>query len=282
MKLPSNRQICDCDDPDCDGFLDPLPDEEHSNDKISSHEIIDNGNQVGDVPEEIYSDTEEHTKKPAKRRKKKRKKLADLDFFGAQENVTNKKGKSVIDSIANLEALVSMKNKDDDPNNYDNYDDDEDDVRIITSKKRKLDNKNDDELTNNSKLKKVKQKSLLDEQNNETEIHNKSKKKTEDIEKETKKVKSKKQKDISNKEQSTVNKESIVSMKKTDAGVVDYLTDDIHVTTGQASLKKRVAHSNNEVNSINFNNFRIFITFYSINSKYLSGFENGKFRYRYF
>jgi len=141
-----------------------------------------------------------------------------------------------------------MKNKDEhDPNNYDNYDDDDDDVRIITSKKRKLENTDNVELINNTKLKKVKQKSFLNEQKNETEIHSKSKKNSEDIEKETKKVKSKKQKDISNKEQSKVNKESIVSMKKTDAGVVDYLTDDIHVTTGQASLKKRVAHSNNEV-----------------------------------
>lgn len=171
------RKVCECDDPDCTGFI-----------EVDKDENVFCNNEKENSDDDDYSNSHK-----VKKKKKNKRALSDLDFFG-------------VDSVENDKILKQK------------------------AKKKKLNNK--------SELETRKEKRNIDSSGNQAEFPEDGN--VFNIINDDNKVKIRKK-------SSDAGKSVDIKMRVNEAGIKDYIAEDCVITTGQASLKKRTAHSAEEV-----------------------------------
>ena len=209
------RRICECDDPDCKGYIEDEVENNENNIGIKREEVVfaPDSNEVNNDTNFHYSSDEnsDDDELETKRKQEEGKEIVDIDFFAPEELhvKTSKKKKptrvKVNEPVDKSETLVKVKKED-------------------------LYNENEPETTLSDK-----------------KVKEKKKKRKKDSGKESLEVSRKRLKLDTKLPAETIQDEE-TKFEKPVAKFTSSSTADIQSTMGASSVKKRVAHSSEEVN----------------------------------
>ena len=210
----STRRICECDDPDCKGYIEDEVENSENNISIKREEVVfaPDSNEVNNDANLHYSSDENldsDNELETKRKQEEGKKIVDIDFFAPEKldvkSSKKRKPSRVNEPVGNVQTLVKVKKED-------LYDDNEPETTLSNNK-----------------------------------VKERKKKRKKDSERESLEVSREKLK-LDTKLSAEMIQDEEAKSGKPVTKFTSSSTADIQSTMGASSVKKRVAHSSEEVN----------------------------------
>ena len=223
----STRRICECDDPDCKGYIEDEVENSENNIGIKREEVVfaPDSNEVNNDANLHYSSDENldsDNELETKRKQEEGKKIVDIDFFAPEKldvkSSKKRKPSRVNEPVGNVQTLVKVKKED-------LYDDNEPETTL-----------------SNNKVKERKKKRKKDSDRESLEVSREKDSGMESPEVSRKKLK------LDTKLSAEMIQEEEAKSGKPVTKFTSSSTADIQSTMGASSVKKRVAHSSEEVN----------------------------------
>ena len=223
----STRRICECDDPDCKGYIEDEVENSENNIGIKREEVVfaPDSNEVNNDANLHYSSDENldsDNELETKRKQEEGKKIVDIDFFAPEKldvkSSKKRKPSRVNEPVGNVQTLVKVKKED-------LYDDNEPETTL-----------------SNNKVKERKKKRKKDSDRESLEVSREKDSGMESPEVSRKKLK------LDTKLSAEMIQDEEAKSGKPVTKFTSSSTADIQSTMGASSVKKRVAHSSEEVN----------------------------------